>query len=93
MLVEYFLKVSGSVQGVGFRFFVQKLALEHHLVGYVKNLSDGSVEICVQGKQASLASLLEEVKKPRGLILVENLSVEKRKPSSAFVSFEILKTI
>ena len=35
---------SGRVQGVGFRYTVQNLALQYNVRGYVKNLADGRVE-------------------------------------------------
>ena len=43
--------VSGRVQGVGFRAWAQKKADEFNLSGWVRNLSDGSVEIMVSGKE------------------------------------------
>ncbi len=42
------IELSGIVQGVGFRPFVRNLAVEHHLVGWVRNTSAG-VEIEVEG--------------------------------------------
>ena len=36
--------VSGQVQGVGYRFFVQRVAARHQVTGYVRNLPDGRVE-------------------------------------------------
>ncbi|HEV2232252.1 MAG TPA: acylphosphatase [Terriglobia bacterium] len=46
--------ISGRVQGVGYRYFAQRLALEHGICGYVKNLSSGSVEIYAIGNENSL---------------------------------------
>ena len=43
--------VSGRVQGVGFRYFVQKEATRLALSGYAKNLADGSVEVLAIGSQ------------------------------------------
>ncbi len=37
--------VSGLVQGVGFRFFTQRSAARHQVLGYVQNLPDGKVEV------------------------------------------------
>jgi len=41
--------VSGRVQGVGFRWFVREAALELDLAGWVRNCSDGNVEIAADG--------------------------------------------
>jgi acylphosphatase len=50
--------VEGWVQGVGYRYFVVNTALALGLRGYVRNLSDGSVEILVQGARPKLERLL-----------------------------------
>jgi acylphosphatase len=36
--------ISGAVQGVGYRFFTQRAAARHQVLGYVRNLKDGRVE-------------------------------------------------
>jgi acylphosphatase len=50
--------VRGGVQGVGFRWWVRGLALELGLVGHAANLSDGRVEVVVEGPRGACASLL-----------------------------------
>jgi len=57
------LKVIGKVQRVGFRRYALDLAQELGLVGYVKNLPDGSVQIFVQGEKER-SKFLELVKSP-----------------------------
>ncbi|MBI4466673.1 MAG: acylphosphatase [Acidobacteria bacterium] len=49
--------VEGSVQGVGFRFFVERVARQLNLSGYVKNLRDGRVEVYALGPPEQLADL------------------------------------
>lgn len=49
--------ISGRVQGVGFRYFVQKRALELALHGYAKNLDDGRVEVYATGTEDKLSDL------------------------------------
>jgi acylphosphatase len=46
--------VSGRVQGVGFRFFAQRWAHQLGLYGYVRNRSDGAVDVYAIGDQESL---------------------------------------
>ncbi|MGH9970600.1 MAG: acylphosphatase [Pyrinomonadaceae bacterium] len=41
--------IRGDVQGVGYRFFAQRAAARHQVVGYVRNLPDGSVEALAEG--------------------------------------------
>lgn len=49
--------VRGRVQGVGFRWFAMREATRLRLKGYVRNLPDGSVEVCAQGTPAALDAL------------------------------------
>lgn len=55
--------VSGRVQGVSFRAFTYESATDLKLVGWVRNLTDGRVEIVAQGPAKDLDALLEKVKK------------------------------
>ena len=50
-------RVRGRVQGVGFRDFVQRSALGLGIVGWVRNVDDGSVEVYAAGTEAQLADL------------------------------------
>ena len=52
-----FYWVRGRVQGVGFRYFVERAARELGLSGYVKNLDDGRVEVYAAGTANQLAEL------------------------------------
>ncbi len=45
------LRVSGRVQGVWFRGFTREQALRLGLVGFARNLPDGSVEVVAQGRE------------------------------------------
>jgi len=55
--------VSGMVQGVGYRFFVQRVAGRLNLQGYAKNLRNGRVEVYAIGEPASQAALLAELER------------------------------
>ncbi len=50
--------VRGLVQGVGYRYFVERQANSLQLVGYVKNLVNGDVEVFAQGDRGTLEELL-----------------------------------
>ena len=54
--------VEGRVQGVGFRFFVERAAAELGLQGYVRNRADGRVEVYAAGAEGALAQLRERLK-------------------------------
>jgi acylphosphatase len=65
-MVIHFL-VQGRVQGVGFRWFVQREASELDLRGWVRNTEDGEVEVVAAGTSSELAELRASLKQgPRG---------------------------
>ncbi|MEM4348266.1 MAG: acylphosphatase [Candidatus Anstonellaceae archaeon] len=65
---------SGRVQGVGFRAYVCGIANSLQLVGYAKNLPDGTVEILVEGDEEKTRELAERIRKTRlPLIYVQEL--------------------
>jgi acylphosphatase len=49
MLIARSYRITGRVQGVGFRFFAEHAARTEGLSGWVRNLDDGSVEALVEG--------------------------------------------
>lgn len=53
--------VSGEVQGVGFRAFVRRLALDTGVSGYAENLSDGRLEVIAEGEKGALEVLLHQL--------------------------------
>jgi acylphosphatase len=54
---------SGQVQGVGFRFTSRRLAQDHTVGGYVRNLPDGRVELLAEGDQAEVDAMLDAVRR------------------------------
>ena len=64
--------VSGTVQGVGYRYFAQRVSIRLGLTGYAKNLSDGRVEVYVIGEEEQLVTLKKELQRgPRAASVVE----------------------
>lgn len=61
MRVQAHVYFSGIVQGVGFRYTTHRLACDLGLVGWVKNLSDGRVEVLAQGPQQEVKKLVEQL--------------------------------
>ncbi len=53
---------SGRVQGVGFRHTAEGIALEVGLTGWVKNLTDGRVEMVCEGPKEKIDLLLEKIR-------------------------------
>ncbi len=82
--------VTGRVQMVMFRDFVQRHARRYGLVGTVHNRADGSVEVVAQGEHAALQNLLKDLQKGSLLSRVDSVAVEWREPTESFDSFEIV---
>ena len=57
--------VSGSVQGVGYRWFVRERAAAAGLAGSATNLPDGRVEVVIEGPGAAVAAVLADLQGPR----------------------------
>ncbi len=68
--------VSGQVQGVGYRRFVQRQAEILRLTGYTENLADGRVEVIAEGEKPDLEQLLHHLKKGSTHAVVSSLEVQ-----------------
>ncbi len=77
-MVRYYGRAIGRVQGVGFRLFVQIGARELGITGWVKNMSDGTVTMELQGEQSAIDLLTERIRRGNGFIRVDTLSLEPR---------------
>ncbi|MCF7926686.1 MAG: acylphosphatase [Candidatus Izimaplasma sp.] len=78
--------LSGTVQGVGMRFFIRQTARRLELKGYVKNLSDGRVECIVQGLLKTINNFEDSLKKesPGRINDIENKIIENDKQYKKF---------
>jgi acylphosphatase len=65
-LIEIRATISGQVQGVGFRVISRKLAINLGIVGTVRNLVDGRVELHAKGKRTVVLELLKTLEGPEG---------------------------
>lgn len=65
--------VSGRVQGVGFRFFAERVANQLGLRGYVKNLWDGKVEAYAIGDEAQLEEFRQRLAEGPRMSRVESV--------------------
>jgi hydrogenase maturation protein HypF len=87
------IKVNGIVQGVGFRPFVYRAAIENHLVGYVRNRGDAHVEIVVEGARSSIDYFLRDLKEKKPpLARIHNITTEYHEEKGEFEKFDIIKS-
>lgn len=79
----------GRVQGVGFRFYIATLSSSYKLTGFAKNLTDGSVQIQLQGDALDIEKAKDSILKPYRFISVDSLT-EKEIPVVEEIGFSIL---
>ena len=79
-LVRRHAIVRGRVQGVSFRVYTQAEAQTLGLVGWVRNLPDGSVELEAQGNPASVEALLAWCHRGPSAARVDEVVVAEREP-------------
>lgn len=60
MVARQFI-ISGEVQGVGYRFFAMRAAAQHQVLGTVRNLPDGRVEVIAEGDRDAMAEFKNEL--------------------------------
>lgn len=83
------LIISGFVQGVFFRSSASDIARSLSLSGYVRNLSNGKVELVAEGDEPSLKRLIEWCKKGPSGARVDDIKVEWKEAANQFERFAI----
>jgi acylphosphatase len=81
--------VHGLVHGVGFRYFVLEVARQLELGGWVRNLSDGSVEVVAEGPRESLEEFLAAVERGPRNARVSEVQTWWQEPTDEFRSFNV----
>lgn len=84
--------ISGKVQGVGFRYWLQRLATSRGIFGWVRNLNAGQVEALLVGEEAVIHELIEECKIGPPNSFVEQIKVHDTEVEYLEKSFEIIPT-
>ena len=82
--------VSGRVQGVGFRDFACRSARQLGLVGYVRNLPDGRVEVVAEGSEEQLQAFLEQLRRGPAAARVSGVEVHWQPASGRWHDFDIV---
>lgn len=89
MLVARHYLISGDVQGVGFRFFAQRVAARHQVVGYVRNLADGRVEVLAEGTPEGIEGFKHDLAAGPQHARVEQVEELNLEPSGRYLTFRI----
>ncbi len=82
-------EVSGRVQGVGFRYFTQSLAVGLDIVGYVYNTPKGTVRFFAQGPDGVLQQFLKSIATGPPGARVDGCDIRDGKVDNSITSFDI----
>ena len=89
MSIRVHLRITGQVQGVFFRRSAKIEAEKLGIVGWVRNESDGSVEIMAQGEKKNVDKFIKWCKKGPPFAKVKKVEVEPHKDLHDFADFSI----
>jgi acylphosphatase len=86
------VRIEGRVQGVGFRYWTERVARERGLAGWVRNRRDGSVEALFSGAAEQVGEMLDRCREgPAGAVVTSVRIVEEGGDTPA--SFDVLPTV
>ena len=86
-MIRLYIRVSGRVQGVGFRWFTSMTAARLNLTGWVRNREDGDVEMEVQGDEGPVEDFVRAVSRGPRYAVVENMERHPLVPEPGERSF------
>lgn len=81
--------ISGIVQGVGYRFFTQRIAARHQVTGYVRNLKNGDVESLAEGDAAAVENFKNDLLTGPTHSKVEHIEETVTEPTNLYSAFRI----
>jgi len=83
--------IHGRVQKAGFRDFIDEMAFNLALNGYVKNLDDGTVHVICEGEETRIKEFVEKININQYPIRVEKIDIKYKSPTHKFKTFEIIR--
>lgn len=89
MQVARKFSIRGDVQGVGYRFFAQRAAARHQVVGYVRNCSDGTVEALAEGPANSVEAFKHDLVTGPQWAIVDHVEEIVLEPTGSYSAFRI----
>jgi acylphosphatase len=81
--------VGGLVQGVGYRYFCYKKAVEYGIQGSAKNLFNGNVEVIAQGEENFINDFIKELKNGSAHSSVKSLNIQDIECKNEYSGFSI----
>ena len=90
MNIKKHIIIKGKVQGVGYRYWLYKTAMQRNIDGWVKNKISGEVEALLVGKEADVNNLIKLCKKGPMMAEVKNVSEKNYEKEYLKKSFNII---
>lgn len=90
MAIIRHLLITGRVQGVGFRFYMQRKARELGLAGWVRNRRDGAVESVIQGEPGAVEAMIAWARRGPPSAMVAEVRISEG--NGDYTGFETLPT-
>jgi acylphosphatase len=84
--------ITGRVQGVGFRWFVEREAQLIGVRGWVRNRDNGTVEVLASGSNEQLGSLYDKLKEGPRAARIDEVEVEEAAPFDGYTTFQVEET-
>jgi acylphosphatase len=92
MIQTVHVRISGHVQGVGYRAFVERMAARLGLAGWVRNRRDGSVEAVFSGESTTVKAMIAACDKGPRMALVDKVDLGDLAPGHDVDGFTVLPT-
>ena len=91
MIIKKHLVISGKVQGVSFRYWMQNLAINNNISGWVKNKSSGDVEVLIIGQEKEVQKLIKQCKIGPSSATIQNIQINDYDQDYLKEGFNILR--
>jgi acylphosphatase len=92
-LTRRFIRIGGRVQGVGFRYYALHHANSLGISGFVRNTSDGWVEVDAEGPTAAVVEFMSLLRKGPGSARVDKFHASALPVARRYAGFQIHKTV
>ncbi len=88
-MVQYEIRITGRVQGVGFRYFVHRIAGDHNIKGWVQNSRDGGVFIFARGEERDIETFIDHIRIGPSLARIKEFRKQRVSVSESLNDFRI----
>ena len=83
------LVILGKVQGVGFRYWMQNLAIKNNISGWIKNKTSGDVEALIVGQEKEIRELIKLCEMGPGSAIVDRVQINNYDKDYSKKDFDI----